>query len=135
VFELKVMLEFPAGHHLRGYPGDCSRPHGHNWKMEVFVQAAKLDTVGMAIDFRDLKAATKEMLTRWDHQDLNGLEEFKQINPTAENLARLAFEELGKRLATKFQVTEARISRVTIWENDRCSASYFASPQQEGKRG
>src|SRR5438309_8585297 len=43
VFELRVKVEFPAAHHLDGYPGDCARPHGHNWGIEVFARSRKLD--------------------------------------------------------------------------------------------
>jgi 6-pyruvoyltetrahydropterin/6-carboxytetrahydropterin synthase len=64
-------MDFPAAHHLTGYPGDCARPHGHNWGVEVFARSKGLDELGMAIDFRDLKSAVKEIIAGWDHQDLN----------------------------------------------------------------
>ena len=121
MFELRIKVDFPAAHHLIGYPGDCARPHGHNWVLEVFARSKGLDSIGMAIDFRDLKKAAKELVAPWDHQDLNTLDDFKTINPSAETIAQLAFERLSKSLDTP----HTWIQQVTVWENERCSASYF----------
>lgn len=121
MFELRIKVDFPAAHHLEGYPGDCARPHGHNWVLEVFAKSKRLDSVGMAMDFRDLKREAKEVVAPWDHQDLNQLPDFKERNPSAEQIAVLAFERLSKKLDT----AETWIERVTIWENERCSASYY----------
>lgn len=121
MFELRIKVDFAAAHHLEGYPGDCARPHGHNWELEVFAQSEGLDSLGMAIDFRKLKSAAKELISIWDHQDLNTLEDFKEKNPSAEVLAKLAFERLSEWVNTD----HTKISKVTVWENSRCSASYF----------
>jgi 6-pyruvoyltetrahydropterin/6-carboxytetrahydropterin synthase len=121
MYELRVKVDFPAAHHLTGYPGDCARPHGHNWVLEVFARSTKLDSIGMAMDFRALKGAAKELVAPWDHQDLNTLEDFKAINPSAEAIAKLSYD----RLSAIIDGQETWIERVTIWENERCSASYF----------
>jgi 6-pyruvoyltetrahydropterin/6-carboxytetrahydropterin synthase len=121
MYELRVKVDFPAAHHLDGYPGDCARPHGHNWVLEVFARSKRLDSIGMAMDFRALKSAAKELVAPWDHQDLNTLEDFKTINPSAEAIAKLAYD----RLSAIIDGESTWIDRVTIWENDRCSASYF----------
>lgn len=121
MFELRVKVDFPAAHHLEGYPGDCARPHGHNWILEVFARSTQLDSIGMAMDFRALKGAAKELVAPWDHQDLNRLDDFKEINPSAEAIAKLAYDRLSKLI----DGNETWIERVTIWENERCSASYF----------
>ena len=127
MYELRVKVEFPAAHHLEGYPGDCARPHGHNWGIEVFARSRKLDSIGLAIDFRTLKGATKELVAAWDHQDLNTLKDFQGINPSAEQIAKLTFDRLSKAVNSKDPSgSETWISKVTVWENDRCSASYFA---------
>lgn len=124
MFELRIKVDFPAAHHLTGYPGDCARPHGHNWVLEVFARSKRLDSIGMAMDFRDLKKAARELVAPWDHQDLNTLADFQAINPSAEQIAKLSYE----RLASGLNNPETWIERVTIWENDRCSASYFLDP-------
>ena len=121
VFELRIEVEFAAAHHLDGYPGDCQRPHGHNFVIEVFARSEGLDSLGMAIDFKRLKGAAKELIAPWDHQDLNTLPDFQDRNPTAEQIAVLAFE----RLSVQVNSAQTRIDRVTCWENARCSATYF----------
>lgn len=121
VYELRVKLEFSAAHHLDGYPGDCARPHGHNFEVEVFARSRRLDSIGMALDFRALKGAARELIDAWDHQDLNALPDFRSINPSAENIARLTHD----RLAAILNSTETWIDRVTVWENAQCSATYF----------
>lgn len=123
MYELRIKVDFPAAHHLIGYPGDCARPHGHNWGVEVFARSRKLDSIGMAMDFRTLKGATHELVAAWDHQDLNTLPDFATVNPSAEAIARIAFERLAERLEREAPGTW--IDRVTVWENDRCSATYF----------
>ncbi len=121
MFELRVKLDFAAAHHLEGYPGDCARVHGHNWVLEVFARSTRLDSLGMAMDFRALKGATRELIAAWDHQDLNALEDFKEINPSAEQIAKLSYERLSEMIDNE----HTWIHQVTVWENDRCSASYF----------
>ncbi len=121
MFELRIKTDFAAAHHLEGYPGNCARPHGHNWVVEVFARSTGLDSIGMAMDFRTLKGATKELIAAWDHQDLNTLPDFQKINPSAEQIAKLAYERLSAVIDGK----GTWIHEVTIWENDRCSATYF----------
>ena len=48
---MKILTDFAAAHFLRGYEGECSRLHGHNWKVEVQVTTTTLDDVGMGMDF------------------------------------------------------------------------------------
>jgi 6-pyruvoyltetrahydropterin/6-carboxytetrahydropterin synthase len=121
MFELRVKVDFAAAHHLVGYSGDCSRQHGHNWVLEVFARSKHLDSIGMAMDFRALKEAVKEFVASWDHQDLNTLREFQDINPSAEQMARLTYDSLSRTINN----SKTWIDRITVWENDRCSATYF----------
>jgi 6-pyruvoyltetrahydropterin/6-carboxytetrahydropterin synthase len=46
IFEVYVQTHFSAAHRLEGYPGDCSRTHGHNWIIEVFVRCSALNDIG-----------------------------------------------------------------------------------------
>ena len=119
-FTLRTLSDFAAAHSLREYPGDCQRLHGHNWKVEVEVSADELDELGMVVDFKLIKQATKTATDRLDHQYLNELKPFDQINPTAENIARTLYQEISASL------NSARIQAdaVTIWETERASARY-----------
>ena len=119
-FTLRTLSDFAAAHSLREYPGDCQRLHGHNWKVEVEVSASELDALGMVIDFKAVKKATQEATDRLDHQYLNELKPFDQINPTAENIARTLFQEFAATLNDD-RVT---VGAVTVWETERASARY-----------
>jgi 6-pyruvoyltetrahydropterin/6-carboxytetrahydropterin synthase len=120
MFEVSVEYAFAAGHALRGYKGKCENVHGHNYKVRVTVGGEKLNSIGLLIDFTDLRAAVRGLAERFDHQFLNDLEPFTEANPSAENLACY----LGTELQRKFQDRGLRVSNVTVWETDTTSASY-----------
>lgn len=83
MFVLKIVTDFASAHLLRDYPGDCSRLHGHNWKVEMMVVARKLNSNGITIDFREIKKQTKVVVKLLDHQYLNEIAPFDKLNPTA----------------------------------------------------
>jgi len=119
-FNLRILADFASAHSLRDYPGDCRRLHGHNWKVEVEVEAIALDSVGMGMDFKTIKRETKLVADRLDHQYLNDMEPFKTVNPTAENIAVYFYKELTKVL----NMDTAKVRSVTIWETDRACVKY-----------
>ena len=119
-YTLKVVTDFAASHILEGHPGKCSRLHGHNWSVEVEVEARSLDSIGMAMDFADLKAQVKEVVDDMDHRHLNDLPDFEGINPTAEHLAAVVY----RRLAAGLSDHQARVTAVTIWETPRAAVRY-----------
>jgi 6-pyruvoyltetrahydropterin/6-carboxytetrahydropterin synthase len=121
VFEVYVKDHFSAAHSLRAYEGDCARVHGHNWMVEVFVRCAELDELGIGIDFRDIKAAVKEVLAGLDHCDLNDLPMFAEQNPTSENIARFLYKQLSHKLDTR----NIRVSRVKVSETPGAGAFYW----------
>jgi 6-pyruvoyltetrahydropterin/6-carboxytetrahydropterin synthase len=119
-YTLKVVSDFASAHTLRGYPGACSRMHGHNWKVETEIEASTLDETGMAIDFKTIRQATIELTDKLDHRYLNDIEPFDTINPTAENIAANIFEGLSKVLNTG----SIRVKAVTLWETERACVRY-----------
>ena len=119
-YQLKVVTEFASAHTLRGYPGACSRMHGHNWKVELEAIATSLDEVGMGIDFKKMKNAANEVGDEMDHRYLNDLEPFTEINPTAENIAAYMYHEISKLLNSD----SITVSAVTLWETDRACVRY-----------
>lgn len=121
MFEIYVKTHFSAAHRLRGYPGDCARVHGHNWMVEVYVKSHELNEIGIAIDFRDIRKAVKEVVVRMDHTDLNELPAFSELNPSSENIARYLYMELGKILNSG----PVRISRVKVCETPGAGAFYW----------
>ena len=119
-YTLKILTDFAAAHLLRGYEGACSRLHGHNWKVEVEVVATALDAIGMGVDFKVIKAATRDVIDRLDHYNLNEIAPFDRINPTAENIAAFLYGELSKALNTDTVTVHA----ITLWETDRACVTY-----------
>ncbi len=119
-YTLKITLDFAAAHHLRNYPGNCSRLHGHNWKVEAEVIVNNLNEVGMGIDFKTIRTATRDIAERLDHQNLNELEPFRKTNPTAENIAAYFYNELVKTINDN----RVKVAAITIWETERASVRY-----------
>ena len=123
IYELVIRTQFAAAHRLREYAGNCERLHGHNWKVDVVLQAEGLDRLGMVIDFREAKRRIDAILGRLDHQYLNDVEPFGELNPTTENIARTLFDALAAQLPAG-----VAIAKVTVWESDLCGASYSRTP-------
>ena len=78
--------------------GKCSLPnyHGHNYELEVKVVGEVDPVTGFVIDLKRLSDIISEkVLERFDHHNLNmDLEEFRELNPTAENIAIVIFNLL-----------------------------------------
>ena len=121
MYELTVGGSFSAAHQLRHYQGECERLHGHNWKVEVAFRAEKLDSLGMVMDFKELKGLIKEILKELDHRYLNELPAFKEANPTTENIAGF----LSRSIEEKINKRGIKLHRVRVWENEGSSASFI----------
>jgi len=119
VYQLDVETDFSAAHQLRVYRGKCENLHGHNWRVRVTVAGDTLDAAGMLVDFAKLKRLLAESTSAYDHRFLNDVRPFSEVNPTSENLARILADDLALRLPAGIQV-----SAVTVWESERCSATY-----------
>lgn len=124
MFEVTVEDTFSAGHYLRNYKGKCENPHGHNYKVQVTLQAAELDHAGLLLDFKDLKVVMKHVIDRLDHQMINDVPPFTEVNPSAENLARYFYQESNERLQG-LTAGRVRISRVVMYETDTTAATYW----------
>ena len=120
MYEIRVEKEFAAAHYLREYQGKCENLHGHNWKVEVRFRSGGLDKAGMLLDFRKAREIVWDALERFDHKYLNDVDEFKEANPTTENVARIVYHAV--RAKTPAGVT---VASVTCWESERCGATYF----------
>ncbi len=118
MYTVKVKLRFSSAHNLRGYKGKCEALHGHNWHVELSASSEDLDKTGMVADFTELKGILKGILERLDHKYLNELDDFKEINPTSENIARFIYERAAEKLSG------INIKEVTVWETDSSAATY-----------
>ena len=121
MYEVMIEEEFSAAHALRGYRGKCENLHGHNWKVEVYVRGERLDDVGMLVDFKELKAATRRVMHYLDHQNLNELQPFAvELNPSSEHLAGFILQEVGGAINNDC----VKVYKVRVWETPSTCATY-----------
>ena len=124
-------IDFCYGHRLLNYEGKCRHLHGHNGRAVISLEASSLDAKGMLVDFSEIKRHVQ----RWIDENLDHnlllceedpllpllIERGERVfimreNPTAENIARLIFEQaIGAGLP---------VVEVLLWETDNCHASY-----------
>lgn len=119
-YTLRILTDFASAHTLRDYPGQCANMHGHNWKVEAEVVADSLDDTGMAVDFKVVKTAAREIAGQLDHRYLNDVTPFDTLNPTAENIAQWFFGQMAERLNRP----GLRMHALTLWETDRACVRY-----------
>ena len=102
--------------------GKCNNPnyHGHNYELEVTVIGFCDDQTGYVIDTKKLSNLIKEhILDKLDHKNLNlDVMEFKEINPTAENIARVIYMTLRKHINTNLEL------KIKLYETPRNFVEY-----------
>ncbi|MCC7175778.1 MAG: 6-carboxytetrahydropterin synthase QueD [Bryobacterales bacterium] len=123
MFEISVEESFAAGHSLRNYHGKCEKIHGHNYKVRVTLEGETLNEAGLLVDFTELKRLLHSVVERLDHEYLNDVPPFDQLNPSAENMAKYLHDEIAKGVPAG---TGARVASVRVWETDTSVATYRA---------
>jgi 6-pyruvoyltetrahydropterin/6-carboxytetrahydropterin synthase len=102
--------------------GKCNNPnyHGHNYDVEVMVIGAIDPETGYVIDTKKLSELIKmEIINRFDHKNLNlDVPDFKNLNPTAENIAVVIYNRLKRQIDKKFEL------KIKLYETDRNFVSY-----------
>jgi len=121
MFMVSVQAHYDSAHFLRHYKGKCERLHGHRYVVELALATEQLDRAGIAFDFVDIKRNLRELADRLDHENLNDLPPFDQIEPSAENQAKYFYEEMKRRLpaAMADAIVYAR-----VWETPTQWAQY-----------
>lgn len=116
---------FESAHFIPAFaPGHkCRRMHGHSFKAEVKVAGEIDPTLGILIDFADIKAVVKPYIEKLDHDCLNDIGERDNIellkNPTSENIAKWLFLELKGKLPG--------LHSIRIHETCTSACEYFES--------
>lgn len=111
--------------------GKCNNPHGHghNYTLEVTVSGPVAADTGMVCNLVDLDACVeREVLSRYNLENLNILEEFAVTVPTTENLCIEIFEILQRTFP------QAHLERVRLEETMMNSFEYAggSEPRPEG---
>jgi 6-pyruvoyltetrahydropterin/6-carboxytetrahydropterin synthase len=133
MFQVTREIDFCYGHRLLNYDGKCRYLHGHNGRAVITIAGEKLDHRGMVLDFADIKRSVSTWIDdNLDHRMIlnradpvvSYLEEMGEPlylidnNPTAENIAKLIFEQT--------RLLGVPIVEVRLWETPRCFATYAA---------
>jgi 6-pyruvoyltetrahydropterin/6-carboxytetrahydropterin synthase len=136
-------LEFDAGHRIPDHHSLCRNLHGHRYALEVTLKGAVREAPGqshngMVMDFSQIKMiARKHIVALWDHaflvyagdhavrRVLDTLPGHKTVVldciPTAENLARVAFETLAPHYQRYYE-GELQLVKVRLYETPNCWA-------------
>lgn len=125
MFEVHVTTMFPAAHALRNYYGKTEPIHGHNWRAKITIAGPQVDSMGMLIDFVPLQKEMARIIGRLDHQFLNEVTPFDEINPSAENIAHYLWEQFNASVPAMQPEFAVAVARVEVWETDNCSAVYL----------
>ena len=124
--------QFNAAHRLhnndwseeknRAIFGKCNNPnyHGHNYDLEVKIIGYCDPNSGFVIDVKILSDLIKEnVLDRFDHKNLNlDTKEFKDLNPTAENIAMVIYTILKPKLSKELEL------KIKLYETARNYVEY-----------
>jgi 6-pyruvoyltetrahydropterin/6-carboxytetrahydropterin synthase len=143
-------LRFCAGHRLLGHEGRCAFLHGHNYRVEVEVEAlaggTEVDDVGRVVDFSLIKRRLLGWLDEhWDHTFILWKEDATALaavqladptkyfllpwNPTAENMARYLVEVVAPHVLGDLGVVARRVA---VWETDEsCAVATRSGPAGE----
>jgi 6-pyruvoyltetrahydropterin/6-carboxytetrahydropterin synthase len=104
--------------------GKCNLPHyhGHNYELIVRVTGERDPATGYVIDMKVLSDIIRErVIERFDHRNLNlDTVEFRDLNPTAENIAIVIHDLLRSAIDTKFEL------KITLYETPRNFVEYPA---------
>jgi 6-pyruvoyltetrahydropterin/6-carboxytetrahydropterin synthase len=95
--------------------GACFQPHGHNFILDVTVEGKVDNKTGMVVNFHELKRIVSEnILVHFDHKDFSGdIPEFKGKVQTAENLSRIIWNRLIKKMPGKVRLSNIKISETS----------------------
>ena len=104
--------------------GKCNNEnyHGHNYELEVKIIGEIDIETGFVMDAKILKQLIKEnVLDKYDHRNLNlDVDDFKNLNPTAENIAKVIYEKLRLQINDQYEI------KIKLYETERNIVEYPA---------
>jgi 6-pyruvoyltetrahydropterin/6-carboxytetrahydropterin synthase len=136
MYHVTRQIDFCYGHRLLNYDGKCRHLHGHNGRAVITLGCERLDGRGMVVDFGEIKSKIQAWIDEnLDHNMLLCRDDpllpillargervyVMDENPTAENIARLIFEQ-GANAGLP-------VVKVVLWETENCCSSYEADPE------
>jgi 6-pyruvoyltetrahydropterin/6-carboxytetrahydropterin synthase len=121
-YSITVRAEFAAAHALV-IAGTREPLHGHNWLVLATIAGPTLDADGLLCDFHTVEDLLRELTGQFHNRNLNEIEPFTELNPSAENVARYLADELSSGLGAAL-APHARVESVSVTEAPGCVATY-----------
>jgi 6-pyruvoyltetrahydropterin/6-carboxytetrahydropterin synthase len=118
LYSISVTTVFRAGHQLKS-DGVAEPYHIHDWIVEAVVGGNSLDDNEVLFDFNKLKKFLDEIVSPFNDQPLEDFQCFKNMNTSAENIARYIFDSTKKQLPT-----HVSLLFVEVTETTGCKARY-----------
>lgn len=118
MWKISKEFHFSASHQLSGLDEchPCSRLHGHNYIIVVYLESVALNDVGFVKDYRELDTIKKYIDDNLDHRHLNDVFDF---NPSAENMSKYFYNLFKKDIPF--------ISGIEVCETPKTKALYYES--------
>lgn len=115
MYKLAVKKDFSAQHFLIGGDwGAENRKHSHHYWLEIQLTGKYLDSHGFVVDIVKVNDHLEKLIACFRDKTLNNLPEFKDINPSIENLARISYQTFYRSM----QVSGTFSIKVRIWEDE-----------------
>lgn len=123
MFTVSVKTNFWASHQLALPDGPKEPRHQHNWAVTADVSSEKLNSIGLVMDFSQLKAMLDNIVAEFDNSPLDEIDYFRQNNSSAESIARYIYEKLESSLPDG-----VKLENIRIVEEPGCSANFTRNP-------
>lgn len=121
MYQVAVKREFDAQHFLVGGDwGPENELHSHHYQVEVQLQGRQLDQHGYLVDIVDIEFHLEKLIKLYRNKVLNELPEFRGLNPSIENFARI----ICQRLSAEINASNLEAVTILVWENEIAWASF-----------
>jgi 6-pyruvoyltetrahydropterin/6-carboxytetrahydropterin synthase len=121
MYKLAVKKDFIAQHFLIGGNwGSENQKHSHHYRIEIQLKGKELDNHGYLVDIVKIRDSLDQLMSYYRDKTLNELPEFRDMNPSIENLARISYQLVSH------SVRDTGISslRVKVWEDEEAWVMY-----------
>jgi 6-pyruvoyltetrahydropterin/6-carboxytetrahydropterin synthase len=121
MYKLAVKKDFIAQHFLIG--GDWgleNQKHSHHYQLEVQLKGKELDKHGFIVDIVKVNNYLEKLICSYRDKTLNDLPEFKDTNPSIENLARISYQKIYRSI----QEIGGLTIKVRVWEDEIAWVTY-----------
>ena len=119
MYKISKQFAFSASHILHGLSADhpCSRLHGHNYIITVYLRSKDLDEVGFIKDYRELSFIKEYIDVNLDHRHLNDV---LPMNPTAENIASYLFNIFKQEIPQLYAIEVSETPKTSAIYEPEC---------------